>query len=185
MTIYQAPYYSDEDIARLEESEMHFPFSDRKATYLGLSHQYQLTSSYFEERGINIEKSLEDNGDPQKVEHFLQYLRFKVYNYIYTHSKSSRPQLNYLVAVRGLRTFGRYEYREAFLEAMFIEGCYLLTNGDLSQISGVDLDTMQSMSAVTMRNEDRDMDINCINLLKTLGLNYYGRYNFPMTKGEW
>ena len=78
-----------------------------------------------------------------------------------------------------------YEYRQAFLEAMFIEGCYLLDNGDISAISGIDLDTMQNMSIDVIRNQDRDMHKSSIDALKELGLNYYGRYRFPIVGKDW
>ena len=93
--------------------------------------------------------------------------------------------MNYLIAKRGLRGYGKYEYRQAFLEAMFIEGCYLLDNGDLSQIAGVDLDTMQNMSADVVRNQERDFDKQAIDMLKALGLRYLGRYNFLPEGKDW
>jgi len=184
MNRYNAPFYSDNDLEVLEESELHFPFSDKNATYIGTAHQYELTPAYFTERGRNLELEIEGS-DPEKVKHFLHDLRVKVYLYIYTHSKSTRPQLNYMIAKRGLRGYSPYEYREAFLEAMYIEGCYLLDNGDLSSIAGVDFDTMQNMSADVMRNQDRDMHKDCIRALQTLGLNFYGSYNFIPQGKDW
>ena len=53
MTVYEAPTYTEEDLARLNESELHFPFSDKDAKYIGLDHQYELTEKYFTERGRN------------------------------------------------------------------------------------------------------------------------------------
>lgn len=184
MKAYKAPFYTQEELEQLEEKDIHFPFSDKDATYIGLSHQYELTSQYFQERGINLEVEVEGNL-PNKVALFLTDLRRKVYSYIYTHSKSNKTQLNYMIAKRGLKTYSPYEYRQTFLEAMFYEGCYLLTNGDLDELSGVDLDTMQNMSIDVMRNQERDMSKNAINLLKTLGLNYYGRYSFIPTGEDW
>ena len=70
------------------------------------------------------------------------------------------------------------EYRETFKEMMFIEGCYLLDNGDISGVSGVDLDTMQNMSADVIRNQQRDWHKDAIGLLSMLGLNYARRYDF-------
>jgi len=184
MRVYQAPFYTEEELELLDESQVHFPFSDKDATYIGLDHQYELTSKYFQERGRNLDVEIEGNA-PDKVELFLKALRLKVYTYIYTHNKSIRPTINYLIAVRGLRGYSQYEYRQAFLEAMFVEGCYLLDNGDISSISGVDFDTMQNMSEDVMRNQDRDMHKDCIRMLITLGLNYYGKYNFLPKGGEW
>lgn len=184
MIFYQAPNYNREDLYQLDESQIKFPFSDDDATYNGLYHQYELTSKYFQERGHNLLVEIDGN-DPEKVKHFLSYLRTKVYNYIYTHSQSSRSQLNYMIAKRGVKGFSPYEYRQAFLEAMYLEGCYLLANGDITQVTGIDLDTMQNMSADVMRNQDRDMNVDCVRLLKKLGLNYFGRYNFIPQGKDW
>lgn len=184
MKVYTAPFYTEAQLDLLEENELSFPFSDKDATYIGLDHQYQLTSKYFQERGRNLEVELDGNS-PDKVENFLKELRLKVYTWVYTHSKSTRQQLNYLIAKRGLNGFTQYEYRQAFLEAMFVEGCYLLDNGDLSSIAGVDLDTMQNMSVDVMRNQDRDFHKDAIGMLKTLGLNYYGRYSFMPQGKDW
>ena len=66
-----------------------------------------------------------------------------------------------------------------------MEGCYLLANGDLSNVSGVDLDTMQNMSGDVMRNQERDMHKDCIGILKQLGLNFYGKYSFIPQGNDW
>lgn len=184
MKRYIAPTYTESELEQLDESQIHFPFSDKDATYNGLAHQYELTRAYFEERGRNLEVEI-DGHEPEKVKHFLKALSTKCYLYIYNHSKSTRNQLNYLIAKRGLRGYGKYEYRQAFLEAMFIEGCYLLDNGDLSSVSGVDLDTMQNMSGDVMREQNRDFHKDFIQAMKTLGLNYYGRYSFIPQGEDW
>lgn len=184
MTFYTAPYYTDEQLEILEEEDIHFPFSDKDATYIGKDHQYELTSKYFEERGRNL--GLEISGNTSdKVKLFLAALRRKFYTKIYNTNKSTRQQLNYLIAKRGLNGYSKYEYRQSFLEAMFIEGCYLLDNGDISSITGVDFDTMQNMSEDVMRNQERDFHRDAIGLLKTLGLRYYGRYRFIPQGKDW
>ena len=184
MNFYTAPFYTEEELAQLDETEVHFPFSDKDATYIGKDHQYELTSAYFQERGVNLEKKVPGN-EPDKVAQFLKELRHKVYLYIYTHNRSARNTMNYLIAKKGLTGYSKYEYRQSFLEAMYTEGCYLLENGDLSAISGVDLETMQNMSADVMRNQDRDMHKDCIRALCTLGLNYFGRYGFAPQGKDW
>lgn len=184
MNFYEAPTYTKSQLELLDESQVHFPFSDEDATYDGLMHQYKLTKAYFQERGRNLEVEVEGN-DADKVVHFLKYLTMKVYTRIYTHNKSSRQQMNYLIAKRGLRGFSAYEYRQSFLEAMFIQGCYLLDNGDLSNVAGIDLDTMQNMSADVMRNQDRDFHKDAAKLLTQLGLNYFGRYRFIPQGTDW
>ena len=184
MKFYEAPIYSKEQLALLDESKVHFPFTDDDARYVGREHQYELTSKYFEERGHNLQVEIDGNS-PDKVKHFLAFLRTKCYDYIYSHSKSPRGVLNYMIARGRLYGYSPYEYRQEFLEAMFLEGEYLLANGDLSTISGVDLDTMQNMSADVVRRQDRDMHPNTILKFKQLGLNYYGRYRFLLNGEDW
>lgn len=184
MEIFNAPFYSKEQLALLDESEIHYPFSDDDATYIGLDHQYELTSKYFQERGRNLEIEISGN-DPDKVKHFLKDLRRKVYSKIYNTNKSTRQQLNYMIAKRGIYGYTPYEYRQSFLEAMFIEGEYLLDNGDISSISGVDFDTMQNMSNDVMRNQERDFHKDAVEMLKTLGLRYFGRYKFIPQGKDW
>ena len=184
MEHYTAPYYTEEELALLTENEIHFPFSDKDATYVGLDHQYELTSKYFQERGRNLEVEI-DGDQPDKVKLWLTALRRKFYTKIYNTNKSTRQQINYMIAKRGLRGYSPYEYRQAFLEAMFIEGEYLLDNGDISGVAGVDLDTMQNMSADVMRGQERDFHKDALDMLKTLGLRFYGRYNFIPQGKDW
>ena len=184
MKIYEAPYYTQEDLEQLDEKAIHFPFSDKDATYIGLDHQYELTSKYFEERGRNLELEISGN-QPDKVKLFLSALRRKFYSRIYNTNKSTRQQLNFMIAKKGILGYTPYSYRQAFLEAMFIEGEYLLDNGDISSISGVDFDTMQNMSADVMRNQERDFHKDAIEMLKTLGLRYFGRYRFIPQGQDW
>lgn len=184
MQFYQAPYYTEEELAETDERNLHFPFSDKDATYIGKDHQYELTSKYFQERGCNLEVELTGT-NPDRVKHFLTALRLKFYTKIYNTNKSSRRQLNYMIAKRGIYGYSPYEYRQAFLEAMFIEGEYLLKNGDISAMAGVDFDTMQNMSEDVMRNQERDFHRDAVALLKALGLRYYGKYKFLTEGTDW
>lgn len=184
MNIYVAPTYTKFQLENLDDSQVSFPFSDEDATYNGLSHRYALTDKYFQERGRNLQLEI-DGSSPDKVNNFLSYLSMKVYNYIYNNSKSTRQQLNYMIAKRGIYGFTLYEYRQSFLEAMYIEGCYLLDNGDLSNVAGIDLDTMQNMSADVMRKQERDFHKDAIGLLTQLGLHYYGKYWFFPHGSDW
>lgn len=184
MKFFEAPFYTKEQLNELDESQVVFPFSDDDATYVGIDHQYELTSKYFQERGRNLEIEI-DGTSPDKVKHWLTALRRKFYNRIYNTNKSTRQQLNYMIAKRGINGYTPYEYRQAFLEAMFVEGEYLLDNGDISSIAGVDFDTMQNMSEDVMRNQERDFHKDAISILKTLGLRYYGKYRFIPQGKDW
>ena len=48
MKTYVAPFYTKEQLEELDESQIHFPFSDDDAVYIGKTHQYELTSKYFQ-----------------------------------------------------------------------------------------------------------------------------------------
>lgn len=184
MKFYEAPFYTEEQLNELSEEQIHFPFSDKDAKYLGLYHQYELTSEYFEKRGVNLEQRLEGN-NPTKVANFLSEVRRKVYDRVYYRSRSTRRQMNYLIAKKGLTGFSPYEYRQSFLDVMFLEGCYLLDNGDISNVAGIDLDTMQNMSDDVVRNQERDFSKNVIRLMAQLGLSYFGKYNFIPLGEDW
>ena len=51
---YIAPFYTKEQIDIMGEDLLHYPFSDDDAVYIGLDHQYELTSKYFQERGRKL-----------------------------------------------------------------------------------------------------------------------------------
>lgn len=184
MTFYEPTIYTQADLALLDNDEVVYPYSDEYATYLGKYHQYELTRNYFEEKGVSLEKEIPGTS-PTKIQEFLAFLRIKFYNYIYSHSKSLRKQINYMIAKRGISGFEMYEYRDEFLEAMFMEGEYLLKNGDISQFNGVDIDTMQNMSIDVIKNQDRDFSLDAKRKLVQLGLNFYGQYKFLIEDENW
>ena len=129
-----------------------------------------MTSKYFQERGRNLEVEISGT-NPDKVKQFLTALRRKFYSRIYNTNKSTRQQINFLIAKRGIRGYTPYEY--------------LLDNGDISSIAGVDFDTMQNMSVDVMRNQERDFHKDAVEMLKTLGLRYYGKYKFIPDGKDW
>lgn len=185
MKPYNAPFYSEEDLSVLDTDDLKYPYSDNYMVYIGKEHQYELTAKLFEERGHNLQVEVSGNA-PDKVKIFLADLRRKVYQFIYTHcALNSQDKLNFLIAKRGLRRVEIADFRRQFMEAMFLEGEYLLTNGDLSKASGVDLDTMQNMSADVMRVQNRDWDVHAIDTLKSIGLVCYVQYKFQTEKEGW
>ena len=48
MNIFVAPYYTNAQLEQLDENQITFPYSGEDATYVGLDHQYELTSKYFQ-----------------------------------------------------------------------------------------------------------------------------------------
>lgn len=174
---FQAITYTQTQIEELSEEEMVYPYSDKYATYVGKYHQYEPTEALFNERGINIKRELEQKANGTSVKEFLSYVRFKFYLYVYSHNKSPRHVMNFIIAKRGIRTYpSMFEYRGYILDAMVYLGQYLLDNGDITQISGIDLDSNTALSIDELRNEDRDYPARFRDLMSTLGLCYYGQY---------
>ena len=175
--MFSAPIYTQAQLSLLDKSQIPYPYSDEFMVYDEMKHQYRLTRKAFEEMGRNLQTEIQGS-DPDKINAFLHAVQLKVYTKIYSINRSTRNQLNYLIAKRGLKTMDMAEYRETFKEMMLIEGCYLLDNGDISGVTGIDLDTMQNMSVDVMRNQNRDWHRDAIALLNMLGLNYAKRYDF-------
>lgn len=174
---FQAITYTQTQIEELSEEEMVYPYNDKYATYVGKYHQYEPTEALFNERGINIKRELEQKANGTSVKEFLSYVRFKFYLYVYSHNKSPRHVMNFIIAKRGIRTYpSMFEYRGYILDAMVYLGEYLLNNGDITQISGIDLDSNTALSIDELRNEDRDYPARFRDLMSTLGLCYYGQY---------
>ena len=181
MNIYNAPFYTQTQLQQLDESQVSYPFSDDYATYIGIDHQYQITEKALNEIDSNWKLRLTDKS-PNAVNNFLIGVRRKFYLYAYTHSRSSNAQINYLIAKRGLKAYpNRYEYRRAVINAQCDLAFYLLVNGDLASISGVDVESMTSLSIDTIRYEERDYPQRYKQTMLDLGLAYYGRYKFVAT----
>ena len=176
--MYNAPTYTQDQLANLNENEIQYPYSDEYMVYDGLTHQYRLTRKAFEEKGINLQTKLPNGNNPDAINNFLHDLQTKVYTHIYDSCKSTKNQIDYLIAKRGLRTMDIAEYRDTFKRMMLAEGEYLISNGDISSVSGVDLDTMQNMSIDVVRRQNRDWDKDALAMCNMLGLHYVKRYDF-------
>lgn len=178
MTIFEAPYYTQTQIEEMELHEMSFPYNDDYMKYVGIDHQYELKETALNELDNTWKTKLTDKS-PNGVRNFLTLVRKKFYSYAYTHSKSSNLQINYLIAKRGIRLYpNMYEYRHQIKDVMLELAIYLLNNGDLSSISGVDIESMTSLSIDTIRYEERDYPQRFKQRMLDLGLAYYGVYRF-------
>ena len=175
--MFIAPSFTQAQLSLLQPNEIPYPYSDEYMVYDGMKHQYRATRALFEEHGVDLQAELPGN-NPEKINNFLHELQLKAYLKFYNSGKSTRNQINYLIAKRGLRTMEMDEYRETIKELMYVEGCYLIANGDISAVSGVDLDTMQNVSADVIRNQNRDWHKDALDLMKMLGLCYAKRYDF-------
>ena len=178
MTIFNAPFYTQTQLQQMEIQDISFPYSDDYLRYIGIDHQYELTEKALNEVNLEWKKKLADKS-ANGVKNFLISVRFKFYAYAYHHSKSNNPQINYLIAKRGIKTYpNMYEYRHNIKLAMIQLAFYMLENGDISSISGVDVESMTSLSIDTIRYEERDYPNRFRQTMLDLGLAYYGRYKF-------
>lgn len=177
---FQATRYTQTQIDELEVEEMVFPYSDDLLTYDGLSHTYIPTTKAFSERGIDIIKELKDRG-VSDVGSFLKQVSFKFYLYAFKKGAiNGELKIKYIIAKLGVpkNYANMFEYRNAIINAMVYLGEYLAINGDLSQISGVDLSENISMDINTLRFEERDYPNGFRQMMSSLGLCYVGEHKF-------
>ena len=181
MNFYEANYYTETQLQEMDLKDIVFPFNDDYMSYDGKKHQYILKEKALDEADDTWKKHLTDK-TPNGVRNLLITTSLKFYTYAYQHSRSSNNQINFLIAKRGLKSYpNMFEYREAIKNAMVDLAFYILINGDLSLISGVDLESMTSMSIETMRYEERDYPQRYKQTMSDLGRAYYGRYSFIAT----
>ncbi len=185
MTYFNAPNYSQTQLQEMDLKDIVFPFSDDYMYYDGKRHQYILKERALDEIDNSWKKHLTDK-TPNGVKNFLISASLKFYTYAYTHSRSNNNQINYLIAKRGLKSYpNMMEYRNDICSAIVNLAFYMLVNGDLAMISGVDFESMTSISIETIRYEERDYPQRYKQIMSDLGLAYYGRYTFiPRGVGE-
>lgn len=189
MTKFTPITYTEETIENeLEVEDLVFPYCDENMAYNSITHQYEIKEYAFNKRGIDIRALLSQRGE-NDLDGFLKRVSQKFYLYAYKHCYMNTPlQLKYLVAKRGIHTFGNmWEYRNQVVDIMCMLGEYLAYNGDSSQISGLDLDTGNNIDIRSLRYEERDYPAEMKALMHQIGLNYSGRYKFiPHNVGkEW
>ena len=98
--MFSAPIYTQAQLSLLAPNEIPYPYSDEFMVYDDLKHQYRLTRKAFEEMGRNLQTEIQGS-DPDKINAFLHAVQLKVYTKIYSQNRSTRNQLNYLIAKRG------------------------------------------------------------------------------------
>lgn len=180
---FKAIKYTDTQLEELAVNELVFPYSDSELEYDGLTHTYIPTIKAFTKRGVDIVQELKDR-NISDVGSFMKQVSFKFYMYAFKKSATNgQLKIKYLIAKRGMiKNYGNmYEYRNAIIQAMVYLGEYLAVNGDLSQISGVDLNENLSVDINTLRNEERDYPNGFRQLMANLGLCYVGEYYFNIS----
>jgi hypothetical protein len=182
MRFYEAPRYTREALAGMPDADVRYPFTDEYAQYIGSDHQYELKKAYFAENGISLDSRFKDS--PDDINAFLKMLRKKVYGYLYAATLTPRAAVNYKIAKGLARGASPWEFREDFLYLMLLEGEYLLNNGDIGEVGGVDFAIMQNMSVDVMRRENRDFSLMCGRVIKSLNLDYAGYNGYIIPAGK-
>lgn len=180
---FQAIKYTDAQLEDLEVEDMTFPYSDSLLEYDGLTHTYIPTIKAFSSKGVDIISELKDRGI-NDVGSFLKQVSFKFYQYAFKKGAiNGELKVKYIVAKLGVpKNYGNmFEYRNAVVSAMVQLGEYLAVNGDLSQISGVDLNDNMSVDITTLRFEERDYPNGFRQTMASLGLCYVGQHYFQLT----
>ena len=178
--IFKATRYTDTQIEDLEAEDMVFPYSDSLLEYDGLTHTYIPTIKAFSSKGVDIVSELKERGISD-VGSFMKQVSFKFYQYAFKKGAvNGELKIKYIVAKLGVpkNYSNMFEYRSAIVSAMVQLGEYMAINGDLSQISGVDLNENVSVDINTLRFEERDYPNGFRQTMGSLGLCYVGEHRF-------
>lgn len=120
---------------------MKLPFSDDAMTYSLADHRYVLTTGYvLEKTGIDLSKVLDPgfSSQPQALaNHFLDQVSSEIYTWIYEFNQNNLFQ-EYMLAKS-------CDLREYLKRAMLEQVLYMLKNGDLSQYSGINVKSGQTI----------------------------------------
>ena len=173
--LYQAPFYTVEELERLEEQEIHFPYSDRYMEYDSLKKQYIPTEALLLKNNIDIEESLQWKGG--SIEQELEHISDQIYTYINKRSGSNIETLKYKIA-RGLRRgMSPFRFRHAFQEILTKQARFYADNDDITMHSGIDIVGKQWINKGVLINEDRNISPVVKTMLFDLGLSWQGSYD--------
>lgn len=175
--IYEAPYYTEEQIEEMEEKDMKFPYSDKYMVYDGLKRQYIPTESLLLKYGINLDEFLRSSGSDSPVSLELEFISDQIYSYIDKTSGSTIDILKYIIAKSFRRGMSKYRFRLLFEEILAKQAKYYVDNDDLTKSSGVDIESKQYLGKGVLLNEDRHIDPKVKTLLMDLGLSWAGSYD--------
>lgn len=111
-----------------------YPLSDEYMKYDYMRHRYILSEKGVETAtGISLRKQVNTaiGQEANLVQYYLRLISDKVYNYIY--SRSDNKTLLEFVLAKSVAS------RQMIFDALIAQTLYFVTNGDVSQFSGVNL----------------------------------------------
>jgi len=177
--LFQAPRYTEEQLAELEENELSFPYSSKYMTYNSLKRQYIPTEELLLKHGINLEEFLETTGDntPENIQEQLEYISDQIYSYAEKKSGSSAETIKWIIA-KGVKIgISPYRFRCMFEEILFKQARFYVNNDDPTKAIGIDMEQKQWLNKGVLHNEDRHIDPKIKASMMSLGLLWVGSYD--------
>lgn len=154
-------------------AEKTFPYSDKDMTYDYNSHKYVLTPQCVKnELGQDLEEVLDKTGDANPstlAERFLKRVSHLVYCHIYAYAQNV-PLVEYMLAKQE-------RFRDVLKNAMLERVLFMLTSGDVTTQSGLNLRDGRKISKADLKDASIPMEEECI--LENAGLLYAGFRGFP------
>ena len=179
MKQFKAPYYSEEQMAELEEKDLQFPYSDKYLTYDSVKRQYIPTEALLLKHNVDLVEflGLTDNNSPNDINEELEYISDQIYSYIEKISGSSAETLKWIIAKGVKLGVSSYRFRQMFEEILWKQARFYTNNDDLTKAIGVDMEQKQWLNKGVLYNEDRHIDPKVKSRLISLGLSWTGSYD--------
>lgn len=177
--LYKAPYYSEEEIEKLNEEDMMFPFSSKYMRYDSIKRQYIPTEELLIKHGIDLNGFLMSTGndDSITIENELEFISDQIYSYIDKKSGSNIETLKWIIA-KGVRLgITPFRFRLIFEEILWKQARFYVNNDDPTKSVGLDIEQKQYLNKGALFNEDRQIDSKLKTSLMDLGLTWVGSYD--------
>ena len=127
------------------------PYSDEHMIYDAAEHRYRLTETFVLQRmNRNLSEILAEHGGASDTANEAGVLLDRISRQIYGYCLRSTPTPYRRERVMALDHAKRIAIRDAMAEQLV----YILTNGDLSAFTGVNIDTGSAIDPVRMRQAE-------------------------------
>lgn len=178
MKLYEAPFYTDEQLAELDEKAIQFPYSDKYLTYNSAKRQYIPTEALLLKHNISLTEFLGGGTvSPADINDELEYISDQIYSFIDKVSGSSANTLKWMIA-KGVRLgLTPYRFRLMFEEILWKQARFYTQNDDPTKAIGIDMEQKQWLNKGVLYNEDRHIDPKIKTTLFDLGLLWVGSYD--------
>lgn len=177
--LFEAPFYTAENLDVMDEQELIFPYSDIYMKYDSIKRKYIPTEELLIKHGIDIGAFLASTGEntPQNVNNELEYISDQIYTYCDKNSGSNIDTLKWIIA-KGMKLGMKpYRFRLLFQEILWKQARFYVNNDDPSKSIGLDIEQKQYLGKGVLYNEDRHIDPKVKVLLMDLGLVWTGSYD--------